>query len=83
MHETVDSLGRAHIQRLGVTQADHEIWISSTESHVHQRTSGTCGLLIICQALERYVGEQLHLESLAANERCKAAEELSSARAKK
>ena len=52
------------------------------EGHLHLGTSGTCGPLIMCPALERYLGEQLHLESLAANERRKAAEERSGAGAK-
>ena len=38
---------------------------------------------MVCPALEKYVGEQLHLESLAAKERRKAAEERSGAAAMK
>ena len=34
---------------------------------------------MVCQAPEKYVGEELHLESLTAKERRKAAEELSGA----
>ena len=53
------------------------------DSHLFLGTSETRGSLMVCPLLERYVGEQLHLEALAAMARSKATEERSGAGVKK
>ena len=53
-----------------------------SDSHLYLGTSETRGSLMVCPALEKYVGEQLHLGPLAAKERREAAEERSSAGAR-
>ena len=58
-------------------------WIPSNDCHLYLETSGICGSRTGCPAVEKHVGEQLHLEYSAAKERRKAAEEQSGAGAKK
>ena len=52
------------------------------KDRVYLGTSETRGSLVVCPSLQKNVGEQLHLVSLAAKERRKAAEERSGAGAK-
>ena len=51
-----------------------------SDVHLYMGFSETRGMLMVCPALEAYVGNKLHDEALASKERRKAAEERAAAR---